>query len=113
MQLFNMFNAGWQLTIMKLADSALESANSSAESDSEMNLGPFYNTLVKKVNIKIYSLRDKRKYISFDIAIKIYEETILPFFDCGVFLSIARSIRTRKRSYKYFKNYILQICNKS
>ena len=70
---------------MKLADSALESGNSSAKSDSEMNLGPFNKTIVKKVNIKIYSLRDIRKYISFDIAIQIYEEIILPFFDCGVF----------------------------
>ena len=107
-----MFNADWQPTIIKLADSALESANSSAESDSEMNLGPFYKTIVKKVNIKIYSLSDIRKYISFHIAIQIYEETILPFFDCGVFLSIALN-KDKKKELQILQNNILLIRNNS
>ena len=90
---------------MKLADS-------SAESDSEMNLEPFYNTIVKKVNITIYSLRDIRKYISLDIAIQIYEETILPFFDCGVFVSITLS-KDKKKELQILQNNILLIRKKS
>ena len=48
--------------------------------DSEITLEPYYKSIIKKVNNKIYTFRKIRKYISFDIAVQIYKQTIFPFF---------------------------------
>ena len=48
---------------------------------------------LKKENTKIYSLRKIRKYISFDVSVKIYKQTILPYFDYGGLLSISETER--------------------
>ena len=78
--------------------------------DVELNLEPFFKSIIKKVNNKVYSLRKIRKYISFDIAIQIYKQTILPFFDYGGFSGMSLSKEKRNELQK-IQNDILRICN--
>ena len=80
--------------------------------DSEMTLEPFYKTILKKVNCKIFCLRKLRKYISFDVAVQIYKQTILPYFDYGGFLGLSFT-KEKKGDLQVMQNDILRICNKS
>ena len=57
--------------------------------DYELQLDPFYNTIVKKVNNKIYSLRKVRQYISFKTTVQIYKQTILSYCDYDGFLCVS------------------------
>ena len=80
--------------------------------DSEMTLEQFYKTILKKINYRIFSLRKIRKYISFEVAVQIYKQTILPYFDYGGFLCISLS-KDKKHDLQVMQNDILKICNKS
>ena len=80
--------------------------------DSEMTLEPFYKSIIKKVVYKIFSLQKIRKYISFRVAVQIYKQTILPYFDYGGFLSLSLS-KDKKGDLQVMQNDILRICNKS
>ena len=53
--------------------------------DSQLNLEPFFKAIEKKVNNKIYFLRKIKRFTSFDIAVQIYKQTILPILDYGGF----------------------------
>ena len=78
--------------------------------DVELNLDPFFKSIIKKVNNKVYSLRKIRKYVSFEVAIQIYKQMILPFFDYGGFLAMSLSKEKRNELQK-IQNDILRICN--
>ena len=80
--------------------------------DSEMTLEPFFKTILKRINSKIYNLRKIRKYLSFEIAVQIYKQTILPYFDYGGFLIIALS-KDKKHELQVMQNDVLRICNNS
>ena len=78
--------------------------------DSELSLDRFYKSIIKKVNNKIYSLRKIRRYISFDVAIQIYKQTILPYFNYGGFLAMSLN-KEKKYDLQIMQNDILRICN--
>ena len=80
--------------------------------DAELNLDPFYKSILKKVNNKIYTLRKIRKYITFDVASQIYKQTILPLFEYGGFLIKALN-KDKRNELQIIQNDILRICNMS
>ena len=80
--------------------------------DSEMTLEPFFKMIIKKVNNRVYNLRKIRKYITFDIAVQIYKQTILPYFHYGGFLCISLT-NEKKNDFQIIQNDILRICNKT
>ena len=74
--------------------------------DSEMTLEPFFKSIIKRVNSRIFGLRKTRKYISFDTSVQIYKQTILPYFDYGGFISISLS-KDKKHELQVMQNDIL------
>ena len=69
-------------------------------------------TIHKKINNKVYNLRKLRRYITFNVAVQIYKQTILPLLDYGGFLLLSMS-KERKNDLQIVQNDILRIYNNS
>ena len=80
--------------------------------DSELNLESFFKSIISKINNKIYNLRKIRKFITFNTAVQIYKQTMLPILDYGGFLLLSLS-KERKDDLQVVQNDILRICNNS
>ena len=80
--------------------------------DSIMSLGPLLKDIKKKITNKIFMFRKIRKYLTFDAAITVYKQTILPLLDYSGFLLL--SCRTEeKNELQKLQNDVLRVCNLS
>ena len=57
--------------------------------DSTMSLIPLTKDIKKRILNKIFKLRKLRKFLTFDAAISVYKQTILPIIDYAGFLLIS------------------------
>ena len=77
--------------------------------DSEMNLQPLCRTLEKCLIDKMYMLKKLRKYLTYNAAIQIYKQTILPILDYSGLLLLACN-KTKKYDFQVMQNDILRFC---
>ena len=77
--------------------------------DSNMSLNPLTKDIKKKVTNKIFMLRKIRKYLTFDAAVTVYKQTILPIIHYAGFLLIACK-KEDKNDFQKLQNDILRIC---
>ena len=77
--------------------------------DSTMSLGPLTKDIKKRVTNKIFMLRKLRKYLTFESAVTVYKQTILPIIDYAIFLMIACT-KEMKNDFQNLQNDILIIC---
>ena len=80
--------------------------------DSAMTLTPLRKCIKKRVSNKIFKLRKIRKYLTFDAALLIYKQTILPIIDYVGFLLIA-SNQADMDDIQILQNDIIRICTRS
>ena len=80
--------------------------------DPAMTLSPMRKFIKKRVSNKIFRLRKIRKYLTFDAALLIYKQTILPIIDYVGFLLIA-SIQSDLDELQVLQNDILRICKRT
>ena len=69
--------------------------------DNTMSLIPLINGVKKKVSNKIFMLKKLRKYLTFDAAVSIYKQMILPVIDYTGFLVIACRLGDKGDLQKY------------
>ena len=80
--------------------------------DESMSLTPLIKDVKKKISNKIFMLRKIRKYLTFDAAVSVYKQTILPIIDYAGFLLISCR-KEDKNDLQKLQNDILRICNMS
>ena len=78
--------------------------------DNTMSLLPLAKDIKKRISNKIFTLRKIRKYITFDSAVAIYKQTILPIIDYAGFLLVTCT-KEVKRDFQILQNDILRISN--
>ena len=80
--------------------------------DSIMSLGALTKDIRKKITNKIFMLRKIRKYLTFEAAVAVYKQTILPIIDyTGCMLISCR--KKDRNDLQPLQNDILRICNLS
>ena len=80
--------------------------------DNVMSLLPLVKSVKKRVSIRIFNLRKIRKYLTFDAAVAVYKQTILPIIDYAGFLLIAWN-KDDIDELQVLQNDTLRICNRS
>ena len=66
----------------------------------------------KRLNNKVYMFRKIRKYLTFDAAVVVYKQTILPIIDYSFFLLLSCSTGDIDE-LQIVQNDILRICNET
>ena len=80
--------------------------------DQMMTLTPLTKEIKKKISNMIFMLRKLRKFLTFDAAVSVYKQMILPIIDYVGFMLI--SCRKEDRNdFQILQNDILRICNMS
>ena len=74
-----------------------------------MSLNPLLKSVNKRVSNMIFMLRKIRKFITFDAAILIYKQTILPIIEYAGFMRTACNSEA-KENMQILQNNILRIC---
>ena len=80
--------------------------------DVTMSLIPLMKSIKKRVSNKIFMLKKIRKYLTFDAAVTVYKQTILPVIDYAGFLLLACS-QGDLDDLQVLQNDILRICTKT
>ena len=80
--------------------------------DSTMTLTPLLKNIKKRISNKIFMLRKIRKFLTFNAAVSVYKQTILPIIDYAGFLLISCK-KEDKNDLQKMQNDILRICNRS
>ena len=80
--------------------------------DASMTLFPLVKDIKKRINNKTFMFRKIRKHLTFDAAVLVYKQTILPIIDYAGFLLIATR-KEDKNDFQKLQNDILRICNQS
>ena len=74
-----------------------------------MSLNPLLKSVNKRVSNMIFMLRKIRKFITFDAAILIYKQTILPIIEYAGFMLIACNSEA-KENMQILQNNLYRIC---
>ena len=74
--------------------------------DSIMSLTPLTKDIKKRITNKIFNLRKIRKFLTFEAALSVYKQTILPIIDYAGFLLIS----CKSEDFQKLQNDILRIC---
>ena len=77
--------------------------------DSIMSLTPLTKDIKKRITNKIFNLRKIRKFLTFEAALSVYKQTILPIIDYAGFLLISCKSEDRN-DFQKLQNDILRIC---
>ena len=77
--------------------------------DCEMSLLPLYKNIEKRLVDKIYMLKKLRKYITYNAALQIHKQTILPILDYAGFLLLLCN-KNKKHDLQVIQNDILRFC---
>ena len=80
--------------------------------DDVMSLVPLVKSLKKRISDKIFMLRKVRTFLTFDAAVLVYKQTILPIIGYAGILIIACR-KEDKYDLQILQNDILRICNRS
>ena len=80
--------------------------------DDVMSLVPLVKSLKKRISDKIFMLRKVRTFFTFDAAVLVYKQTILPIINTAGFLIIACR-KDDKSDLQILQNDILRIRNRS
>ena len=80
--------------------------------DNVMSLVPLMKDLEKRISNKIFMLRKMRKFLTFDAAVLVYKQIILPIIDYAGFLLIACR-KEDKNDLQVLQNDILRICTRN
>ena len=78
--------------------------------DSIMSLTPLTKDIKKRISNKIFMLRKIRKFLTFEAAVAVYKQTILPIIDYAGFLLISCK-KGDRNDFQKLQNDILRICN--
>ena len=93
--------------------------------DETMSLMPLIKDIKKRISNKIFMLRKIRKYLTFEAAVLVYQQIILPIFDYAGCLLIARrkedqnGLQKMQNDYeyvtsqRYLTKYLLLFCTKN
>ena len=77
--------------------------------DNELSMIPMYKNLEKRLVDKVYMLRKLRKYLTYNAAVQIYKQTILPILDYPGFIILACN-RDKKSDLQIIQNDVLRFC---
>ena len=80
--------------------------------DDVMSLIPLIKDLKKRISNKIFMMRKLRKFLTFEAAVLVYKQTILPIIDYAGFMLIACR-KEDKNDLQVLQNDLLHICNRS
>ena len=78
--------------------------------DDTMSLIPLCKDVKKRISNRFFMLRKIRKYLTFDAAVLVYKQTILPIIDYAGFLLVATRKEDRNDLQK-IQNEVLRCCN--
>ena len=78
--------------------------------DTTMSMVPQMKSVKKRLNNKVYMLKKIRKYLTFDAAVIVYKQTILPIIDYSRFLLLSCN-QGDIEELQVIQNDILRICN--
>ena len=74
-----------------------------------MSLIPLYKNIEKRLVDKIYMLKKLGKYITYNAALQIYKQTILPILDYAGFILLSCN-KNKKHDFQVIQNDILRFC---
>ena len=80
--------------------------------DSTMSLSYLVKDIKKKISNRIFGLRKLRRYLTFDAAVLVYKQTILPIIDYAGFLLVTCNKEDRN-DFQKLQNDVLRICTMS
>ena len=80
--------------------------------DSTMSLSQLTKDVKKRLSNKIFTFRKIRRFLTFDAAVAVYKQTILPIIDYAGFILLSCN-KEERNDFQKLQNDILRICTMS